>query len=198
MADLAYCAFFSKRSKSLEYIEVISNLSASLLISSDLKKHLSQDISENFNDMDSVYRITGKHYYDIMRELDNNNSNNVIYIITTGAYIESFYISLNIINEYSDNIVLQEIAEQKFALYNLHKFSKRFADDPNVADIIKYQEEIIEIFDSFLIEEGTKRSFKIMESGRIQFTGGPKITMNKEQFENLKETVARIRNEIIN
>lgn len=199
MTDLGYCTFFSKRSRSIDYIKAISNLSSSLLISTDLKEHLSKEVFENAGDMDSVFKALNSHYYDVMQELDENNSNSVIYILTTGAYIESFHIALNLIEEYSeDNILLQKIANEKFALQNLHKFSKRFESDPNVAYVLKYQEELIKIFDSFVEKEGEKRSFKITENGKIQFTGGPKIFMSKEQFENLKETVKKFRTEIIN
>ena len=198
MADLAYCTFFSKKSKSIDYIKVISNMSSNLLISSVLKEDLSQEIFENVDNIDSVFKTLNTYYYDIMQELDKNSSNSIIYIITTGTYIESFYITLNLITEYSENnVLLQKIAEEKYALHNLHKFSKRFESDTNITNVIKYQEEITKIFDSFLVKKGTKRSFEITESGKIKFTGGPKIIMNKEQFKNLKETINKIRNEII-
>lgn len=198
IADLAYCTLFSRKSISKVYYEAISNLCGCLLISSNLKGCMSDKIEKNIENVDSVYKTINIYYNDVMQELTANNSSNVMFIITTGAYIESFYIVLNLVNEYSENnVLLQKIAKEKYALHNLHKFSKRFEEDPNITDIIKYQEEVLKIFDSFLVEKGTKRSFEISESGKIKFTGGPKITMNKEQFENLKETVEKIRNEII-
>jgi hypothetical protein len=106
---------------------------------------------------------------------------------------------LNLVTEYNEeNVLLQKIAEEKYALHNLHKFSKRYESDPNMTDIIRYQEEIIKLFDLFLVKEGPKRSFTIDDDGKIKFTGGPKIIMNKDQFENLKKTIEKIRNEIIN
>jgi hypothetical protein len=199
IADLGYCTFFSKRSRSIDYVNAISNLTEDLLISVELKAHLSQEVNESAGDMDSVFQMINNHYYDIMQELDDNKSNSVIYILTTGAYIESFNIALNLIDEYSvDNILLQKIASEKYALQNLNRFTKRFESDPNIASILKYQETILNIFDSFTINEGPKRSFKVTKDGKIKFTGGPTITMSKEQFENLKETVSKIRTEIIN
>lgn len=199
IADLAYCTLFSRKAKSKEYYEAISNLCGCLLISSNLKGCLSNEIEENIENVDSVYKTINIYYNDIMQELTANNSNSVMFIITTGAYIESFYIVLNLVNEYSENnVLLQKIANEKYALHNLHRFSKRFKDDTNLTDVIKYQEEILEIFDSFFVEEGTKRSFVITDNGKIKFTGGPKIIMSKEQFENLKDTIGKIRNELIN
>lgn len=199
IADLGYCTFFSKRSKSIDYVNAISNLTKDLLISVELKEHLGKEVTENAGDMDSVFKMINNHYYDIMRELDVNRSNSVIYVLTTGAYIESFNIALNLIDEYSaDNLLLQKIANEKFALYNLNKFSKRFESDPNVASILKYQETLIEIFDTFEVKEGPKRSFKITEDGKIKFIGGPIISISNEQFEILKQTIGKIRNEIVN
>ncbi len=199
MADLTYCTFFSKKAKSKLYYEAISNMCGCLLISSNLKGCLSKEIAENAEDIDSVFKTVNTYYYDIMTELDENKSNNVIYTITTGAYVESFYIMLNLVNVFDEeNVLLQKIAEEKYALHNLHKFSKRYESDSNLTDIIRYQEEILKIFDLFLVSKGTKRSFTIADDGKIKFTGGSKITMNKEQFEDLKVTVENIRNEIIN
>ncbi len=199
MADLTYCTFFSKKAKSKLYYEAISNMCGCLLISSDLKGCLSKEIAESAEDIDSVFKTINTHYYDIMMELDENKSNNVIYTITTGAYVESFYIMLNLVSEYNEeNVLLKKIAEEKYALHNLHKFSKRYESDPNMTDIIRYQEEIIKLFDLFIVKEGPKRSFTIDDDGKIKFTGGPKIIMNKDQFENLKKTIEKIRNEIIN
>lgn len=199
MADLTYCTFFSKRSRSKIYYEAISNMCGCLLISANLKGCLSHEIAKYAEDIDSIFKTINTYYYDIMMELDDNKSNSVIYTITTGAYVESFYIMLNLVDEYSeDNVLLQKIANEKYALQNLNKFSKRYESDSNLIDVIGYQEEILKIVDLFLVQEGTKRSFEITADGKIKFTGGPKITMNKEQFEDLKETIGEIRNKIIN
>ena len=80
----------------------------------------------------------------------------------------------------------------------INKFSKLCKGDASFPEIIKYQEEIIAVYNKFLVEEGTKRSFIRTGDGRIKFIGGPKITMDKAQFVELKSTISKIRNEIVN
>ena len=199
ISDLAYSAFFLKKARCFDYLVTITALSDALLISSELKERFNEDVITNSENMDSVYAITNKYYYDVMRELDENNSKNALYIITTGAYVEAFYIALNSTESYSEgNDLLRKIAEQKALLINLNKFSKLCKMDAGLLRVIKYQEEIIAIFNKFLVEEGTKRTFIRTDDGRIEFIGGPKITMNGDQFEELKIAINRIRDEIVN
>lgn len=199
MSDLAYSAFFHKKDESINYLKAISRLSNDLLISADLKKHFSRDVFDNIDYMDSIYNITNTHYYDIMQDLDENNSSNVIYIITTGAYIETYYIALNLLTEYKeDDVLLLEIAKQKPSILNLHKFSQICSDEPGFSQIIQYQTDLIDVFNKFKEEEGTKRTFRKTSDGRIEFIGGSKFSMTEEQFEELKTTVTKLRDEITN
>lgn len=199
ISDLAYSAFFEKKANCFDYLVTISNLSEVLLISSDLKERFNKDVISNSDNMDSVYAITNAYYYDVMMELDKNNSKSVLYIITTGAYIEAFYIAMNLTKNYSENNeLLREVAQQKASLINLNKFSKLCIGDANLPAVIKYQEDIIAVYNKFLVEEGPKRSFVRKPDGGIKLIGGPKISMNREQFEELKATLSRVRSEIIN
>ena len=198
MADLAYCAFFSKRAKCLDYIKIVTKLSNDLLISTELKEKMNHDFMNNIENLDTIYRLTNIYYYELMRELEKNNSENVVSVVTTGAYVECFFIALNLVGEYdSDDALIQKVAEQKFAINNLNNFSNLHQDDKNVKDILSYLEEIVSIFNSFSIEKGTERKFTITESGKIVFEGGPQIKMNESQFYQLKKSLLKIRTDIV-
>lgn len=198
MADLAYCAFFSKRSKCLDYIKIVSKLSNDLLISSEMKEKMNQDFMDNIENLDTIYRLTNTYYYELMRELEKNNSENVVSIVTIGAYVECFYIALNLVEEFdSDDPLMLKIAEQKFAINNLYNFSILHKHDKNVNELLNQLEQIVSVFNSFSIEKGTERKFTVTENGKIVFSGGPKIKMNENQYIQLKKLLLRIRTDIV-
>jgi len=197
MADMAYSAFFSKRNTVLKYLEVIGDLSNYLLISSHIKENLVKDFTDNIDNFDSIYHFTNVYYYEIMNELEKNNNTNIMTLIISGAYIECIYIAVNLA-EYQDNSsLIQKVAEQKFAFENLVKSCELRKSNRNIAVILKYLLEIQEIYDKVKMTEGTKREMIRTTDGKIRFKGGPKLKMEETEFIKLKESVNRIRTEIV-
>ena len=199
MADMAYAAFFSRRTKVLNYLEVIGQLSNYLLISSQIKENLVNDFTENIDDFDSIYHFTNVYYYDIMNELEANNNQNAMTLIIAGAYIECIYIALNLAGDYEENSALiQKVAEQKYAFNNLVKSCDLHKNNRNLAAILVYLKDIQAIYNRVRLTEGTKREIIRTPDGKIRFKGGPTLKMEKEEFYKLKETISRIRTEIVN
>ena len=199
MADMAYAAFFSKRTRVLNYLEVIGNLSNYLLISSQIKENLVNDFTENIDNFDSIYHFTNVYYYDIMNELEYNNNTNAMTLIITGAYFECIYIAVNLVDSYEeDNSLIQKIAEQKYAFMNLVKSCELHKDNRNLAAILDYLLEIQKIYDNVKLTEGTKREMVRTPDGKIRFKGGPRLKMEKEEFLALRKSIIDIRTEIVN
>ncbi|HAF30241.1 MAG TPA: hypothetical protein DCG75_14460 [Bacteroidales bacterium] len=200
MADMAYAAFFSKRTKVLNYLEVIGSLSNYLLISSNIKENLVNDFTNNIDNFDSIYHFTNVYYYDIMHELESNNNTNAMTLIISGAYIECIYIAMNLAGEFSpnDDPLVQKVAEQKFAFANLVKSCELHKNNKNIDAVLKYLTDIQAIYDQIQMIEGTKREMIRTSDGKIRFKGGPKLKIEEKQFNDLKTSITRIRNEIVN
>jgi len=199
MADMAYAAFFSKRTKVLNYLEVIGKLSNYLLISSHIKENLVNDFTENIDNFDSIYHFTNVYYYDIMNELEENNNQNAMTLIIAGAYFECIYIAVNLAEGYSDSSpLIQKVAEQKYAFKNLVKSCELHKSNRNLAAILVYLKEIESIYDDVLLKEGTKREMIRTADGKIRFKGGPTLKMEEKEFNRLKEAIINIRTEIVN
>lgn len=199
MADMAYAAFFSKRTKVLNYLEVIGSLSNYLLISSEIKENLVNDFTNNIDNFDSIYHFTNVYYYDIMNELEKNNNTNSMTLIISGAYIECIYIAINLAGKYQENSpLIQKVAEQKFAFINLVKSCELHKNNKNLEAVLKYLVEIQGIYEQVNMTEGTKREMIRTSDGKIRFKGGPKLEMGAKQFNDLKQTIIKIRTEIIN
>ncbi|MFO7844851.1 MAG: hypothetical protein R6V16_13655 [Bacteroidales bacterium] len=197
LADLAYAAFFTKRNQIAKYVDVISQTSDDLLISAETKARMKEDLIQNMDNLDSIYHLTNVYYYDIMQELEDNNSNSLMVIISAGTYIESIYLALSLVDKFSDeNELIKQIAGQKNAFISLLNTSKLYEKDYNVKAIIPYLEQIIAVYNQFKVEDKGKLIFIKNPDGTVRFKSAEKVVMNKEQFDSFRNTISEIRNEI--
>ncbi|MDY6802081.1 MAG: hypothetical protein SVU94_12780 [Bacteroidota bacterium] len=197
LADLAYAAFFSKRNQITKYVDVISQTSNDLLISAETKAKMKEDLIQNMENLDSIYHLTNVYYYEIMQELEYNNSNSLMVIISAGTYIESIYLSLCLVDKFSDeNELIKQIAGQKNAFVSLLNTSKLYDKDYNVKEVIPYLEKIISLYNQFKVEDKGKLIFIKNPNGTVRFKSAEKVVMNEEQFNSFLNTIRKIRNEI--
>lgn len=197
LADLAYAAFFSKRNQITKYVDAINQTSEDLLISSETRLEMKNDLINNMENLDSIYRLTNVYYYQIMDELEKNNNNGLMVIISAGTYIESIYLSLSLIDQFSDeNEMIKKIAGQKNAFVSLLNTSKLYENNYYVKDIIPYLEQIINIYNQFKVEDQGKLVFIKNPDGTVRFKSAEKVVMNEQQFKTFRETIVSIRNEI--
>lgn len=197
-SDLAFTTLAGKSSEASEYFETIYSLTVDLRISSALEKELVKRIRKNLDNVDSLLMISRESYFDIVDYLVEYNKEMTLSIISVGAYIEAFYIALNTVEEYeADNKEIQRIAEQKYAFENLVYFIYRFKDQPNMAQIVSYVDEINTIFDKFEKENVSKSTVLKNQDGNLVFEGGNEISITEDQFKELKEKINTIRQEIV-
>ncbi len=197
LADLAYAAFFLRRNQISRYVDVINQTSDDLLISSETRTKMKNDLINNMENLDSIYHLTNVYYYEIMQELEKNNNNGLMVIISAGTYIESIYLSLSLVDDFSnENELIKKIAEQKNAFVSLLNTSKLYEDHYYVKDIIPYLERIIGIYNQFKVEDAGKLVFIKRPDGTVKFKSAEKVVMNEQQFNTFRKTITDIRNEI--
>ncbi|MEE4197057.1 MAG: hypothetical protein V2I54_05395 [Bacteroidales bacterium] len=197
LADLAYAAFFSKRNKITQYVDAVSQSSHDLLISSETKTKMKEDLIRNMENLDSIYHLTNIYYYEIMQELENNNSNSLMIIVSAGTYIESIYLSLSLVDNFTEKEALvQKIAEQKNAFISLLNTCKLYEEDYYVKEVIPYLEKITGVYNQFKVEDQGKLIFIKKADGTVRFRSAEKVTMTEQQLITFRNTIREIRNEI--
>jgi len=197
LADLSYMVLFGKTQEIKEYFNVIFNLSAELRINAPHEERLLEKISDNIHNPDSLIKIANQYHTDIIDYLLKTGKEKTLAVISTGSYIEGLYIASHLISDYnSHESAVKKIADQKHAFKNLTKFAKKFSTDLNTKYSLDYLGRINKYFGKFtVIEEET--DVKRENDSTIVFEGGDSIKITKERFENLKEEVTQIRQEII-
>ncbi len=193
-ADLAYITLFQKYKESLDYFQVTYMLAEKLRITSSFNDAFIKRVENNLNNLDSLKVYSGEAYSIITSYLVQNDKEKVLAQISVGGFIESLYIALNLINNYSpDNITIQRIADQKLAFDNMLKYCEVYKNDPNIKELLDEIEPVQVIFDNLKIVKGETKTSRD-KSGKLIISGGDRIMITKEQFNELKKATGEIRN----
>jgi hypothetical protein len=196
-ADLGYLILFKKRTEAIDYFSVIHKLSDQLRISSAYDDEIIKRIKDNINNIDSLSVIAQDAYNYLLENLEVNNKQKVLAVISTGGFVESLYLALNLNDKFSaENRVIQRIADQKYALENLVGYMDHYKKDPLIVASYSNLLQLKQVYDGLQqIEE--KTIVKTDKSGKVIFSGGTRLQINEKQFLELKKTVLEIRSKMV-
>lgn len=195
LTDMAYSALFSQSSEASGYFDVTRKLSDDLGVSTAAFESLIDRAKNNINLSDSLISISNEVFYTMIDFLENSGKESTIAIISCGAYIESIYIAMNSIETYEpENPIVQQISELRYPMENLMNHAESNSDDPNVQSILKYIEELNDVFNSL---EAESSKVTKSEPGVISFSGGIVPELNEQNYGKMKQLVKNIRNHII-
>lgn len=195
ISDLAYSALFSRNTSATGYMEVVRKLSNGLDISSVAFESLIDRLGANIGNNDSLIAIGNDAFYSVIEYLESSGRENTIALITTGAYIESMYIALYSIGEYSENDpILRQISELKYPLENLLNQSETVSGDLAVESILEYTRKLNDIFSKLQAES---LDVTVDEPGVITLSGGAVPDITAENFDAIKRNVMSTRSFIV-
>jgi len=195
LTDMAYSALFTRSSEAVDFLDVIQKLSTELNVSSTAFETLIDRAKENLGIRDSLVTISNEVFFNMVEFLEGSGQENTIAVISCGAYVESMYLAMSSIDEYTeDDPIIHQISELKYPMENLLSHAETVSDDPNVQSILKYISELNDIF-SQLEAESSKVSKT--EPGVLTFSGGSAPELNKDNFDLMKSKVISIRELIV-
>lgn len=195
MADLSYCALFVRIKETEDYLETIMRMSEELHLSTKIKKDLIEKIKGNANSVDSIASITNEFFFNVMNDLEANNRQSDVTIITTGAYIECLYLTVNQVNNYSkDNLIVMKIAEQKHAFNILYQYSKKHISKEELMKSFSFIQQINDAFGLLCSEKAI--DIKKDANNHLTIDGGEVIVSSEAEFMSFKENITKIRNSI--
>ncbi len=196
IADFAYLSYSSENTTELEYLKVIKKLSEDVNIYGLMENKTMERIQNNLTKKDSLNKISQELYYKISNNLENSNRENIFTLISTGAIVESLYLSVMLVDDFDDyKEIIEKMYEQKFVFDNFYEYAQVYADDPYIKSIIDQLEVLKQTFDQLKKEEMEQKV--VEEEGKMRFTGGSKFIVNNKNFDQFKTNVISIRNEII-
>ena len=196
IADLAYCASYERFQESLKFFNVITVMADDIGIGSVFDEAMLMRIKENLDHPDSLEAISNESYYSIINDLEASGRGKVVAMIAAGGFLESLYISTQLVTEFDENDpLIKRIADQKLIYENIMAYLGQHKEDQNVEwtinDMTALQHIFAEVSDN---SRQTKISTNASGKKVLGGTGGVYIT--KQEFEELKYQTAFLRNSI--
>jgi hypothetical protein len=207
MTDLAYTALFLRHEESLNYLEVVKSLAADISINEAVDEDMIEKVRNNVEYLDSLYSISNEAFINVLGFCERNEKPNTVVMLTAGAFIESLYLAVHMVDDYgTEDLLLQHLADQKYTIDNFMLFAHGLkSDDPNVVSTLKDLDKIKTIYDG--IKPGTggvtvktsddsdeKQPKKLIIGGTGK-ASQPSLT--EEEFESLKAEVIELRNKAV-
>ena len=195
-ADLAYVAAFNQTGTAGEYLKIVEGLSDKI----GLGSVFTESLIARFKDVeskDSLLKVTNDTYYDIVKYLEDNDRNTSLSLISVGGWIESLYIVTNLQNKYvEDNPTIQLIADQKNIFENLILSLEQKKDEESINLTIEDLMPIKTVYDELEVIKIESPVDENAGKNQIVIGGSTKIVMTAEQFDKLKESIAKVRNKL--
>ena len=120
-------------------------------------------------------------------------------LIVTGGWIESIYVVTNLIDNFDPTLdAVQILADQKLVIENLMSYLEQNKSDDNIQRTINDLKNLQKIYQSLAtVDVGNNQNTnKENDKDVIVIGGNKKIIMTQQQFEQIKEEIAKIRNKI--
>jgi len=208
MTDLAYCALFGRHEATLDYLEVVRTLADEIRIESAIDDAMIAKAKKNVEYLDSLYTISNEAFMNILSFCEKNERSNTVVLLSAGAFVESMYLAVNLIDDYSTaDRLLQHLADQKYTIDNFIAFAESVRkNDPEVASTIDALNKIYTIYQGIdpgtgevtvKTEEGTTadqpKKLVIGSSGKDS-----QASLSEEEFTELRSAVIELRNKIVN
>jgi hypothetical protein len=177
-SDIAYCAVYNKSDETMNYFVTAKKIADDLGLTEGFDEKIADRINNNLHNSDSLYDISTDSYSMALNYLRSQNQEQLLPLMIFGGWIESVYITVNSYNEKTFNaespIVFQTL-DQGTLLENLLDYFKTL--DKNNETINKIFKQLNDLQDIYL---------SIQDNVDVDIT--------KEQFDNIKEQIIKIRN----
>ncbi len=197
ITDMAYVALYNRSTETVEYLETIKFLSGEANISSNIFESLIGRSTSNAGKIDSLVNISEEAFDNMLDYLEMGGRENTIAQISAGSYIESMYIALQSVTNYTqDQEIIQALAEMKYPLDNLEEKAKNASLSEAESSIITIINEIVEIFNE-LDSSSSKTIVAKENTGAIKIQGGDKFYLSEADFNKLKTKITEVRNNIV-
>jgi len=206
ITDLAYAALFGRHEETLDYLEVVRSVAEQVRVTGAINDELIQKARDNVEYIDSLFNISNEAFINMLFFCERNERPNTIIMLSAGAFIESLYLAVNLVDDYeSAGYILQHLAEQKYAIDNLIVFAESMSgEDENIATIIKDMKPIKKIYDGIETGGGAVTVSTLDEASdeqprKLVVGGGSskQPTLSPEEFEKLKEETIRLRSSLV-
>lgn len=93
-SDMAYCCIIGNSQNSLEYFNLVKNLSVEIGLYEGVNKELADRVLDNISETDTLLAVASDSYYDVVSYIEEQGLVDIQCMVVAGAWIESLYLCL--------------------------------------------------------------------------------------------------------
>lgn len=197
--DLGYLKIFRKNQDMFNYMLTVRKLAGRLDIPESYLTEPIRRVESDMDNPDSIMVIMNRAYKKIEDHLRVDGREGVVGLMLIGGWIEALYLATSLTYDEAnpDPEVVQKIAEQKYTLNSLLSLMKNYYDDPMVVFYTKKLLFLKRYFDTFNIYFRTG-DLEIDTLRQTLVSSGSEMTITVQTLNNIRDYVAKLRNEIVN
>jgi hypothetical protein len=197
IADFAYLNLNNNKTNALEYFNLIRDLCQKMNIYGIFNEAFFNRVQKNLMNNDSLNLIANEMYAQLTEVLSNSNRLEDYAQISTGALIESLYLSaLSIPNFKNYGTVVKRLFQQKMLLENYYQYASQFRADNDVNAALSQLDSIKVVFDLAGKQPGG-RTFTKDKKNHLVIKGGDEVMANELAFIRLVKGISKTRQNIV-
>ncbi len=195
--DMGYLRLFGVNRQTMSYFTTIRTLSDRLGMPSNLLTDAIRNIDPEMNHPDSLTQLMNRTFAKIDSSLRSDGNEGTLGLMLMGGWIEAMYLATQLAYDPDnpDPEVVGKIAEQKYSLLSLLSFMKNYYSEPMVVFYTKKLKYLNRWFDTFEIyyQPG---DVLVDTMRQVITTSGTEMTVTVETLNQIRDYVAKLRNEI--
>ena len=177
-SDMAYCCILGNSQNTLEYFNLVKNLSIEIGLYEGIDKDLADRVLNNLSETDTLLSVTSDSYHDVVNYIEEQGLVDIQCLVVAGAWIESLYLCLEPMKHQELNDETYElIHDHQVLLENLIELLDQNKQSANVAKLLDELKLIQSVYDVTYQNKSEK--------------------VTQEQFVNIVNTVCDVRARLI-
>lgn len=195
-ADLAFCAASNKNDETVQYLNIVRELSQKVGLSDVFNESLVYRIEHISPVKDSLISLSNDTYFDIMRYLERNDRQITLSIMAAGGWLECMYLVVNQTDFDDKSETIQKVADQKIIITNLWRFLEQNSDNQNVKVVLDELKNINDLYNNIEAVE-TQNNITTDNNETVIIVGGSnRYVMSVDEYTELKKYINTARNKL--
>ena len=203
--DLSFASLFDQTQTSIKYMEAAKKMAEGLDITDAINNETIKNLEENLNNRDIIMDIISETFLNSSSYLKENDRQSVAAIVLVGGWLEGLYIATQLVDEgvTGKNKLVDRISEQKLS-FNLvqrlledNRINEAGEEDNDIVDLMVQLQELKTVFDKVKVETTEIKIEPNNETNVTTLKSQTKISITPEAFQELKESVKKLRTNFI-
>ncbi len=156
--DLGYANIYDQKQDAIKYLDAVTEMANGLNIGQFFDFSTIKRLATNSSNLDSLLLITTQNFEKINSHLQDKNQSDKSVLILTGGWIESLYLTCEVVKKHPNEQFKERVGEQKVILDQLLLLLEYYKESPGVKPLIADLNNLKKQFDAVKVTQEYKKS----------------------------------------